>query len=133
MRVPEYFWFDPFHPEDRAGFYLNEGVYQPIDRDDQDRLVSRILGLTLVLWKGVYRGLSGTWLRWATPEGEPLPTDAEAAHTLAAQERQRAEQANQRAEQQSQRAEQAEQERRTAEHERQHADAEMARAERAEQ
>lgn len=144
MRVPEYFWFDPFHPEDRAGFHLSDGVYQPIDRDDQDRLVSRILGLTLVLWTGVYRGIAGTWLRWATLDGALLPTDAEAAHTVAAQERLRAKQANQRAEQESQRAEQesqraeqesqrAEQERRTAEHERQRADEEMARAERAEQ
>lgn len=29
LRVPEYFWFDPFNPEDWAGFALQNGVYEP--------------------------------------------------------------------------------------------------------
>lgn len=42
---------------------------------------------------GVYRGIEGTWLRWATLAGELLPTDAEAAQQQVEQERQRAERA----------------------------------------
>ncbi len=99
LRASEYFWFDPFNPEDRAGFYLSDGVYQPIAPDEQGRLPSRRLNLTLVLWRGVYQGLEGTWLRWATPTGELLPTDAEAAQQQAEQAQQRAdvEAANRRA------------------------------------
>ncbi len=130
MRVPEYYWFDPFNPNDRAGFQLNDGVYRPIERDAQGRLASPLLGLTLVLWKGVYRGIQGTWLRWANPEGTPLPTDAEAAHASADQERQKADQERQKAEMERRKAEQARQE---AEVETQRADEERARAERAEQ
>jgi Uma2 family endonuclease len=32
VRVPEYFWFDPFNTEDLAGFYLNNGVTSPSRR-----------------------------------------------------------------------------------------------------
>ena len=31
MRVSEYFWYDPFNPNDFAGFDLNSGAYQPIE------------------------------------------------------------------------------------------------------
>lgn len=39
LRVPEYFWFDPFNPQDLAGFYLNHGVYQPITENAENQLV----------------------------------------------------------------------------------------------
>jgi len=144
MRVPEYYWFDPFNPEDRAGFYLDAGGYRPIARDDRGWLFSRLLNLTLVLWRGTYRGIDGTWLRWATADGALLPTDAEAAHALAEQEKQKSEQAMARAEQAMEQAEQARQvaetatrkvedEREKAENERRRADEERARAESAEQ
>jgi len=97
LRVPEYFWFDPFNPEERAGFYLDDGVYQAIAPDEEGRLRSRRLNLLLVLWRGVYRGLAGTWLRWATPAGELLPTEAEAARRQAEQAQRQAEQERQRA------------------------------------
>jgi len=129
MRVPEYFWMDPFNPEDRAGFRLIEGIYQPIERGQRGALVSRRLGLTLVLWSGAYRGIAGTWLRWATPEGDLLPTDAEAAHRLADLETTRADAAEQRADAAVQRAGEAE---RRADEELRRANAERARAERAE-
>ncbi len=123
LRTPEYFWFNPFDPEDRAGFYLNDGVYEPIALDEQGRLTSRRLNLTLALWRGVYQGLEGTWLRWATPAGELLPTDAEAAQRQAEQSQRQAEQSQRQAEQ-SQR--QAEQSQRQAEREKQRADSEAA-------
>ncbi|MBE9192767.1 Uma2 family endonuclease [Gloeocapsopsis crepidinum LEGE 06123] len=100
LRVPEYFWFDPFNPEDWAGFFLQHGVYQPIMPNAQNQLVSQSLGLALQRWQGTYEGVEATWLRWTTLDGELLPTFAE-------QEYQRAEQEYQRAEQERQRAEQA--------------------------
>ena len=116
LRVPEYFWFDPFNPEDLAGFYLREGVYETIQADAPGKLISRQLNLALVTWSGSFKGVETMWLRWATLEGELLPTEQEKAeqehqraeqeHQQAAQERQRAEQERQRAEQERQRAEQ---------------------------
>jgi len=99
LHVPEYFWFDPFQPDDWAGFQLQGGNYQPITPTSEGMLVSSVLQLALVRWLGPYRGVEATWLRWADLDGHLLPTAAE-------QERQRAEQAHQRAEQERQRAEQ---------------------------
>lgn len=95
LRVSEYFWFDPFNADDCAGFFLNRGVYQPIPANAQNQLVSQSLGLALVRWQGIYKGIDATWLRWATMEGELLPN----AEEIADLERQRAEQERQRAEQ----------------------------------
>ncbi|NEO14434.1 MULTISPECIES: Uma2 family endonuclease [unclassified Moorena] len=79
VRVPEYFWYDPFNPEDWAGFSLDNGVYQPLSEDEQERLVSEILGLALVRWSGFYKDVEATWLRWATLDGIVLPTPEEQA------------------------------------------------------
>ena len=98
MRVPEYFWFDPFNQKDRAGFCLTDGGYQPIEPDDQGRLHSPLLGLALVLWQGEYQNLDGTWLRWALPDGTVLPTHAEAAWQAAADAQRRADTEQARAE-----------------------------------
>ncbi|GAC1468506.1 MAG: Uma2 family endonuclease [Chamaesiphon sp.] len=109
LRVPEYFWFDPFHPEDWAGFALRDGVYEPLGLDTQGRFVSQQLGLTLLQWQGKYQEVEAVWLRWATCEGVLLPTSqeqAEQAEQWAEQAEQWAEQAEQRAEQAEQRAEQ---------------------------
>jgi Uma2 family endonuclease len=127
LRVPEYFWFDPFNPDDWAGFVLQEGVYQPLAVDEQGRLPCQRLGLTLVRWHGVYWGLEMTWLRWAYPDGHLLLTEAEAARQLLEQERQRLEQERQRVAQEQQRAEQEQQ---RAEQEQQRAEQEQQRAER---
>ncbi len=111
MRVPEYFWFDPFNPDDWAGFHLQNRVYQPIEPNQQNQLVSEALGLSLVRWHGEYNGIEATWLRWANLDGELLPTSEERAdqqQQRADQQQQRAEQERQRADQQQQRAEQAE-------------------------
>jgi Uma2 family endonuclease len=95
MRVPEYFWYDPFNPEDCEGFRLQGSVYQPLEPDEQNRLISQQLELALVKWSGSYREINTVWLRWATLEGELLPTTEE----IAEQQRQRAELAEQQLEQ----------------------------------
>jgi Uma2 family endonuclease len=103
LRVPEYFWYDPYSAE-LAGFVLRDGVYEPIAPDSMDRLPCRQLGLTLVRWDGLYGGVEATWLRWAIEDGTVLPTGAE----LAARELQRAEAVARRAEEALRRAEAAE-------------------------
>lgn len=77
MRVPEYFWYNPFNPDDFAGFSIQQGIYQPITANAQNQLVSQSLGLALQLSPGNYKGIDATWLRWATMEGELLPTPEE--------------------------------------------------------
>ncbi|MEC4986915.1 MAG: Uma2 family endonuclease [Oscillatoria sp. PMC 1068.18] len=108
LRVPEYYWFDPFNPNDWAGFHLKGGTYQALRVNDEDQLVSRSLNLALVRWYGNYRGVETTWLRWATLEGELIPTLAERERQLANQAQQRAERERQLANQAQQRAEQVE-------------------------
>jgi len=62
--------------------------------DAQGRLVSQQLRLALNYWQGRYKDIDAVWLRWATLEGELLPTPEEAAE----QEYLRAEREKQRAE-----------------------------------
>ena len=111
MRVSQYFWYDPFNPDDFAGFDLNSGAYQQIALNDKNQLISKVLDLALVRWEGNYRGVDATWLRWATLDGDLFPTSQEMV--IITQQRadeieQIAEQEKQRAEQEKQRAEQAE-------------------------
>jgi len=93
FRTPEYFWFDPFNPNDWAGFFLQQGVYQPLSLNAQNQLISQSLGLALQRWQGNYKGIDATWLRWATLEGELLPTPEEQERLRADSESLRAEQA----------------------------------------
>lgn len=86
MRVPEYFWYDPFNPEDWAGFAIEQRIYQPLVANERNQLVSESLGLALQRWQGHYKGIEAVWLRWVTLQGELLPTPEE-------QERQRADRA----------------------------------------
>lgn len=90
LRVPEYFWYDPFDPKDWAGFALRDGLYEKLNFDDQNRLISKRLGLAFVLWDGVYMDVKARWLRCATLEGTLLPTALEAAEQKAQQAEQRA-------------------------------------------
>jgi Uma2 family endonuclease len=106
MRVPEYFWYDPFNPDDWSGFCLIKGVYQPLELDVQNRYISEKLQLALVRWQGVYRGINTVWLRWQTLEGELLPTDKEVSE----REKQRADEEKQRADEEKQRADEAQSE-----------------------
>ena len=79
MRVPEYFWFDPFEPSDWAGFRLQGEHYEPLEPDADGNLPSRALGLRLTRWQGIYQGEEATWLRWARPDGTLLSTAEERA------------------------------------------------------
>ncbi|MCE2664860.1 MAG: Uma2 family endonuclease [Microcystis sp. 53602_E8] len=92
-RVTEYFWYDPFDSEDLAGHRLEGGVYKSLNPDAQGRFSSEILGLVLVRWQGIYGDEQEpiTWLRWATPAGQLLPTIEELEKQRAEQEKQRAE------------------------------------------
>jgi Uma2 family endonuclease len=78
LRVPEYFWFDPFTAE-WAGFTLRNRGYEPLTEDGQGRLTSQCLKLALVRWDGVYQDVEARWLRWVTLEGALLPTPQEVA------------------------------------------------------
>jgi hypothetical protein len=94
LRVNEYFWYDPFNPEDLAGFVLVDGLYEPIQPNEQGWLISNRLGLALVRWQGDYKGVTAVWIRWATLEGVILPTPQEVAQEA----QQKAEEAQQKAE-----------------------------------
>jgi hypothetical protein len=109
LRAPEYFWYDPFTGE-RAGFILHGGEYVPIEPDQFDGLPSRILGLTLVRWRGVAEDIEATWLRWAAADGTLLPTPEEAEGARAEAEQGRAEAERARADAERERAERAEEE-----------------------
>jgi hypothetical protein len=78
LRVPEYFWFDPFTAE-WAGFSLRNRGYKPLTEDSQGRLISQCLGLALLRWDGIYQDVEARWLRWATMEGVLLLTPQEVA------------------------------------------------------
>ncbi len=105
VHVPEYYWYDPFDPDDWAGFRSDGVDYRPLPQDSLGRMFSPQLQLFLLRWRGVYRGVDTIWLRWATLDGELLLTGFEHAE----RERQLADQARQRAQQEQQRAQQAEQ------------------------
>jgi Uma2 family endonuclease len=72
LRVPNYYWFDPYNAEDRAGFLLQGTEYLPLLPDGQGRLPVPSLGLNLGLWRGTYRDVNMEWLRWMDAEGELL-------------------------------------------------------------
>lgn len=103
LRVPEYIWYDPYG-EDWAGFRLQDGVYQSIERDAEGRMPSRQTGLRLVRWHGEFAGETARWLRWAMPDGTLLATGAESLEAT----RRRADAEQRRADAQQRRAEEAE-------------------------
>ena len=83
LRVAEYFWFDPWNPEDFAGFTLTDGRYRPLTPVEPGRIPSPLLHLSLRWWDGEYAGVETRWLRWADADGIILPTDTEAAQAEA--------------------------------------------------
>lgn len=83
--TPEPARLDVFHS-------LNNG-YQSIEPNERGHYPIPALGVELGLWRGTYRNMHLTWLRWWSADGELLPTSEE----LATQETQRAEQEAQRA------------------------------------
>ena len=103
FRTPNYFWFDPYSLEFQ-GFHLVDGIYQPIEPNQQGWLWSDQLNL--------YLGIYEKKLRYFSPEGELIPTHQEAE----IQERQQKEYERQQKEYERQQKELALQQR---EHERQ--------------
>jgi Uma2 family endonuclease len=136
MRVPDYFWYDPFSGE-LAGFTLDDaGIYQPLSPNEQGRLIIPSLGLALIRREGVFKGVDAIWLRFETSDGQLLLHDGERAKlrmAQAEQEKARAEEEKVRADEEKARAEQekarAEQEKARAEQEKARAEQEKARAE----
>jgi Uma2 family endonuclease len=104
LRVPEYFWYDPFSGE-LAGFRLLGGRYKPIKPDEEGRLHSQKLELWLARKEGTYQGVEAPWLRWVTEEGRLVPTNEE----WAAEARQQAAEARQQAAEAQQQAAEAQQ------------------------
>ncbi len=109
MRLPEYFWFDPYNAEDFAGFrrtFVNgQYEYLPIKPAPNGALYSERMGLYLTPWYGTILDAETTWLRWADTNGVLLPTGVE----LAEEKQREAEQAQREATQARKNAEQAEQ------------------------
>ena len=108
LKVAEYFWFDPFNPEDCAGFRLNGNRYETIPLEN-NRFFSQQLGLALIRWSGAYRGVETTWLRWATLAGDLLLLPEESAQQQAQVAQRRVELVEQQLESETQRAQTAEQ------------------------
>lgn len=102
FRTPEYFCFDYLNPtkeESLMGWRRDaRGYYQKIEPDVRGWLWSEELSLWVGRWSGVVLRDNTVWMRFYTPEGELVLTEAEAEHRRAEQEAQRAEQEAQRAE-----------------------------------
>jgi len=100
IRAPYYAIFVP-DTQELSVHHLVGGTYQRQEPNDRGRYFIPPLGVELGLWTGPFQNNTGTWLRWFTVDGRPLPTADERARM----ERDRAEQERQRAEQERQRAE----------------------------
>ena len=88
MKVPYYIIYDPEHylsTRTLRAFQISGTSY--IEKVDS---VFPEIGLSLVEWEGHFDGMTATWLRWATLEGELLSVGTE--------ERERAEKERERAE-----------------------------------
>ncbi len=110
----EYFILD-FDEKVVEGYELVRGAYELKVPNERGWLWSAKLELWLGFWEGTYLGVEDVWLRFFTPEGDLVLTEAEDAQRLLEQERLEAELARQRAEQERQRAEQERQARERAE------------------
>lgn len=77
FRTPEYFCYDPTTAH-LVGWQLRAGKYVELEPNEHGWLWSEELGLWLGLWDGEFQGNTTTWLRFYTPEGELVPTAAEA-------------------------------------------------------
>jgi hypothetical protein len=98
LRVAEYFWFDPWAPEDFAGFSLVDGCYRPLTPTAPGQIPSPLLALRLGWWDGSFRNVETRWLRWWDADGNLLLTHTEIAQAEAAAEKAHAESAQAKAE-----------------------------------
>jgi len=97
FRTAEYFLYDP-EMQQLEGLRLAGEAYRPIRPARNGRLWSEQLGVYLGLWQGEVEGRKGAWVRLFHPDGNLVPTDAEAQSERAETERRRAEAADERAE-----------------------------------
>jgi Uma2 family endonuclease len=101
FRLPEYFLYDPDERRLEGWRLAPGGAYVAITPDERGWMWSEQLQLWLGTWPGVYQGQEDLWLRLYGPDGQLVPTQAEA-------ERHRAEAEHHRAEAERHRAEAAE-------------------------
>ncbi len=107
LKTPEYFCYDP-DTRQLQGWRLAPWGYVSLKPNEHDHLPSEQLQVWLGLWQGTYLGITATWIRFYTADGELVPTLEEASQQRVEAERQRAEAERQRAEAERQRAEAAE-------------------------
>lgn len=74
----EYFCYDPA-TQRLEGWRLVEGAYAELTLNEQGRLYCKKLGLWLGTLTGRHLGSQEVWLRFFDPEGQVVPTRAEAA------------------------------------------------------
>jgi Uma2 family endonuclease len=105
FRTPEYFCYDP-DTQKLEGWRLNSELrYHALTPNERGWLWSEQLGLWIGSAEGIYLQQRAVWLRFFTPEGKLVLTEAEREHRRVGDERQRAEEERQRAEEERQRAE----------------------------
>ena len=90
LGVRDYFAYDPF-TADLWGWTLEGGRYLPLTPDRDGRLECASLGVKVGVVEGLYAGVRGPWLRFFGPDGEVIPTHAEAEARRAEAEARRAE------------------------------------------
>ncbi len=89
FRTAEYFLCDP-ETWQLEGLRLAERFYQPIPPDENGRIWSEQLGVSLGFWHGVIDRRERIWLRLFHADGTLVPTREEAQSQRADAERQRA-------------------------------------------
>ncbi|MCS6919480.1 MAG: Uma2 family endonuclease [Fimbriimonadales bacterium] len=91
FHTPEYFHYDQWS-RTLKGYRLVGDEYEPILPDAHGRLWSKVLGASVGVWRGQFRGRVYDWLRLYHEDGSLVPTDDEVAQA----EAKRAAQAEQR-------------------------------------
>jgi Uma2 family endonuclease len=90
FRTPEYYLYEP-EARTLEGFRLVGGTYRPMVLDEEGRLWSEQLEVSLGLWHGVWSDQEADWVRLFRRDGSLVPTEAEDEHQRAEAERRRAE------------------------------------------
>ncbi|MCZ7571740.1 MAG: Uma2 family endonuclease [Ardenticatenaceae bacterium] len=77
FRTPDSFYYDPGDAR-LIGWQLLAGRYVDLKPNERGWLWSEEMQLWLGTWEGEFQGNTTTWLRFYTPDGELVPTAAEA-------------------------------------------------------
>jgi Uma2 family endonuclease len=108
LRIPEYFVWYPFDPNQFQGWRLIRGEYVPLEPNERGWLWSDTLQFWLGPWEGRYKRDYTVWLRCYDENGNLILTGEEAAQAEAQAAQAEAEAAQAEAEAERQRAETAE-------------------------